>query len=305
MATKLQDAFTDANGTSLDLHTMDVGAGWLEHNGDFDIQGNEANAVIQELHVATADAGVADCTLDVDVKHPASADQQTNGFVFRFSDTNNLWLLVLNPFDTVDELQLYDKQAGTFTLRASASFVHTTGVFYALQAVLSGNSITGTVNGGSTVSFTSAFNATATRHGIRGNATAGVRWDNFLCTTGGATVLGAAALAGAGGLTPAGVSSAAGAASANAAATLASSAVRTASCAAAPAGSATMVPAAARISAGLLALAASATLGVRLDAFATPAGAVFLVPVETRRFVVAAENGTFAVPVEDRTFRVN
>src|SRR5438067_74541 len=59
----LYDTFTDADGTGLPSHTMDVGGGWTNRNGTWDVQSNKAHCATDSgsgQNVADADAGRGD-----------------------------------------------------------------------------------------------------------------------------------------------------------------------------------------------------------------------------------------------------
>lgn len=173
--TLLLDTFTDTNGDRISTqHTMDVGAGWTEHSGDFIIQTNRAKLdVVGGEGVATADAGKSDVTVTVTV-NSANVNNVT-GIAGRLSDTSNLWLI---GFST-GVYRILEKVANSYTARASAVVVVISGVDYALAATFAGANISATLDGANAISYGSATsNQTVKRFGIRGG-TIGDLWDNF------------------------------------------------------------------------------------------------------------------------------
>lgn len=162
--------FTGANGDPLP-------SGLTAQNGTFEIFNNSLRATNPNpsgpLWVCTQ-ASLADATT-IAVVNCAGTTSNTTGVCFRYSDNNNLWMAVINGFD--GELVLFDRQSGTFTNRDSyaiPSFNASTN--YEVKVVTSGNDIEVYLDGVLRISFTSAFNNTATESGLRfGNNTHEVR----------------------------------------------------------------------------------------------------------------------------------
>lgn len=175
---RLQDVFTDPNGTSLNVHTPTVGGPWVESLGDFDIQSNRANVVSLSggTAIAQCQCNVADMTITLDV---IPADTYAfDGVLFRFTDTNNYWFA--RWMHQVNRLEIYEFNAGVATLRASAALVPgSAGQPYSLTLVASGETVTLTVLGTSCSYASATFNKTATRHGLRARTVSG-RYDNIL-----------------------------------------------------------------------------------------------------------------------------
>ena len=167
MAIIIQDAFTDTNGTGLASHTISptntVGAAWTVPSGTVDIQSNRARATtVAGYGWGILDSSHADGTISVVVRRE---DTDELYLVFRYTDTSNWWGLAWNSADST--VRLYKVVGGS----ASEPFGSTTKTFtintdYTMQVVLSGNSISATIDGGSTLGGSDSFNASATRHGF-------------------------------------------------------------------------------------------------------------------------------------------
>lgn len=176
--TLLSDTFTDANGTALAAHVMDVGPGWTAVNGTATIQNNKAQAATGNAHY-TSDSGKSDVTVAGVLNLPAGAGAN-DGLVARGSDGNNYWRLTINAGASM--FKLTEVVAGALADRASTSVTVTTGTDYTLSLQCSGQTMTGTLNGGNSISYGSAAsNQTVTKHGIR-SPDAGTTTDNFLVT---------------------------------------------------------------------------------------------------------------------------
>jgi hypothetical protein len=180
----LKDTFTDSNGTALHLHAMDVGAGWTEQNGTWQIQSNAAqrtNAAAAPGNVATANAGNANVTISLTINFAASDE---GGIIARFQDISNFWLFDMEP-DGPNGYSIMERSSGSWITRASGSFTFSLSTNYTIQLVCSGTTLTGTINGGNTLSYASASDfQTATLHGIRfGNSNSLANFiDNFQVT---------------------------------------------------------------------------------------------------------------------------
>jgi hypothetical protein len=157
------DTFTDANGVSLDAHTPNKGSPWVEISGNFDIQSNRANTVSKPgspvFASAVVQTGISDCTVSA-IFIPGTGNPV--GIIVRQSDVNNFLCLVFS----LTTLYILRVQAGGGTILASGAITASAGVGAALEVTLSGTSISVTFDGTVTLSTTSSFNQTATKHGI-------------------------------------------------------------------------------------------------------------------------------------------
>lgn len=182
--TLISDAFTDTDGTNLSAHSISPtntpATSWSILSGAFDINSNRARQTGTGTIVAVVDAGQADVTISCVLRMLSTSDSPA--IAFRCSDASNFWIATLVGGATFD---LYEYNAATLTQRATTPFVHTINTNYTLQVVLSGTSITATVDGGNQITYGSAtFNQTATKHGLRSNNGSAneMLWDSFTIT---------------------------------------------------------------------------------------------------------------------------
>jgi hypothetical protein len=174
VAVLAQDSFTDANGTSLSSHRMDVGGGWTQQASAGTagvIQGNQAllgqNGASGNV-IYTTPTSYANVTLAVTIDLPSAGNNSLSdaGLVFRFQDANNY------SFVTVGSggMAVYEKSGGSFTQRAAAGFTVSLDTNYTIVAVVSGATVRASVNGGNVLTYGSlAVNPTGTTHGLRYN----------------------------------------------------------------------------------------------------------------------------------------
>lgn len=175
------DTFTAADGTGLGAHTMDVGAGWTELNGRWEIQSGRAASLGAPPGVphwvALAEAGAADVEVRVVVR---PAGDSNCGIVVRASDADNFWsveLLVLSPGTA--ELRLYERNSGTWVLRAVAFDVAAAPDRDSTLTVTAvGTTITGRAGDREVTYDAAAHNRTATQHGLRADKL-DCRFDDF------------------------------------------------------------------------------------------------------------------------------
>lgn len=177
----LFDTFTDPNGTTLTAHTMDIGPGWAVTAGtdaNVTIQANRAFCGSATVEVRTADAGAADVTITGTLNVAGTSASILAALVGRCTDGNNFWQLALYN----DGFYLFEVNAGVVTQRGFVAKVWTANTDYAFSWTMVGNDHTCTVDGGSTITFSSAVHAAATRHGIRliSDSILAQRLDTFL-----------------------------------------------------------------------------------------------------------------------------
>ena len=175
------DTFSGVDGVNLTAHAPDidtVGGGWLAYIGTIALLSNKAapaNAMFR--HTYGINAGVADCIISSDLTYDSAADRAA-AIVTRLSNANNLWVMTLY----VNNIYLMDKNAGVFTTRAIVAKPMVNGTTYTCTLTVNGTSIVGNV-GGTAISFVSAFNQAATRHGLElvtlGGTRGNLRADNF------------------------------------------------------------------------------------------------------------------------------
>jgi len=165
------DTFTDVNGTNITAHTPDVGGSATVLSGTLNIQSNQINAVSNTGGEASVVyTAPSDGLFEVITKQAIGSD----GIRFRSVDVNNTWLA--RAAGTSGLLELYDRQAGTWTLRASVAI--TKAIDGKITVITDGPTITAFYNDTQTITFTSALYQTAT---IAGPYTdfVGNKLDNF------------------------------------------------------------------------------------------------------------------------------
>lgn len=174
--------FTGANDVALTAYTPDKGGGWTANTGTFKIA---SNAIVPNSNgdgdLSTC-AGLADGTLTcLMTPFDAAATASIPGLVFRFTDTSNYWLFQLDSRQNL--VQLYQRVAGVFTLRAEYTLTLDSGTAYAVKIILRGNTITTLVNYANESTYVSSFNSTAARIGIRlgksSTPATTCSWDSF------------------------------------------------------------------------------------------------------------------------------
>lgn len=176
------DNFTDTNATALSAHsiapTNTPATSWTNDEGTLEIQSNKARPSADTgVRSSSVNAAVADCTITVVVRRGNLGD---GGIKFRQQDSANYW--IADFLSSTNTFKLYEKNAGTYTERASTAITFTVNTDYTMQVVLSGNSIIATLNGGDTISFTSSSFASQTKHGLwvsLGSDGTDFTWDSF------------------------------------------------------------------------------------------------------------------------------
>jgi hypothetical protein len=175
------DQFTDTDATALQSHTIaptnTPGASWgVENALKWTIQSNRANGA-NGAGSAFADAGQADVTVTCDVYPDTSS---YDGIIARYSNSTNFWLLTVRS--DLSEFSIYEFSTGNGVVqRATTTVSITAGTKYTLALVVSGTSLSGTINGGHQITYTSSVNQTNTKHGLRGG-TGAPTFDNFQVT---------------------------------------------------------------------------------------------------------------------------
>jgi hypothetical protein len=162
------DHFTDADGTGLPSHTMDIGPGWTRFEGtganQMAIQTNKVES-FQDAGAGYSyqtESGLADCVIAVATVFGSTTYCK---IIFRYVNATNYWMLSVNSLSGTGNVELIKVVAGANTTVSTANLSITlgTGVFWTLT--LSGTSISASVDTAN-VSTTDAFNQSATKHGI-------------------------------------------------------------------------------------------------------------------------------------------
>ena len=123
---------------------------------------------------AVIDAGIADGVVETTINF-ITAD---TGILVRNSDGSNYLRIVLFG----NSLQLKKTEAAATTTLASKSATFVLGRTYKMRAVLSGPTITVSIDGTVMATFTTSFNLQATRFGLLTSNTGVRQWDRFTVT---------------------------------------------------------------------------------------------------------------------------
>jgi hypothetical protein len=156
---------TDSAST---MGNLDTGQTWVPNSGTWGIASNkayEAGAAPSQT-TTVFESGVSDCSVEV-----TFSTFDDSGLCFRSSDdSNNIITNATNVFKRV---------AGGFT---SLAVMSTFGTGDVMKITGSGSGITVDLNGSGVAGFSESFNNTATKHGLRQNATTNGRFDDFSVT---------------------------------------------------------------------------------------------------------------------------
>jgi hypothetical protein len=162
------DTLTDADGTALTAHTMDLGGGWttITANGvTATIQGNRGRLVQSSggNSQALCNPGTPTATIQA-IVNCATAGEDF-GLVARVTDADNKWMVHLDL--TTNTAYVYEVVGGSTTQRASGSFGGSANTDYAMALSVGGSNIVFSINGAQIVSFNSmSTGLTATKVGI-------------------------------------------------------------------------------------------------------------------------------------------
>lgn len=181
----IEDAFTDANGTNLTAHTIaptnDPSATWVNIGGAITIESNKASTTPAAIINYQLESGESDCIIEATIQK--TAGNVDGGIMFRYVDDANYWIAdFLSLSGTV---KIYEKTGGSFTERASISKTFSASTDYVMRVELSGDDITVTIDGGSSINYSSSVGATRTKHGFWTSGAGGVTitWDDFKIST--------------------------------------------------------------------------------------------------------------------------
>ncbi len=163
------DNFTAADGTNLNGRTPSPtntpGNNWAQGSGSWAAQSNRARAGTNGINILALDCETGDGTITVTVRRNATSSDQA--VFFRGVDASNFWIADLRASDNT--FKLFKCVSGSYTAPGGTDSVSKTfsaNTDYVLQVILNGNSISATVDGGSALSVTDSFAATATVHGL-------------------------------------------------------------------------------------------------------------------------------------------
>lgn len=184
--TYLSDTFTDTTGTHLNVHTMDIGAGWTEQGASsWTISSNQAVQATSTsaTFMATADAGHADVTAQVTITFASTSRGQAD-LISHFQDTQNMWRLRADTSNA--NTTLYEVGAGIASARATVAGQPALGSTHTLKCVWSGANVTIYYDSNSTAFSTDGQFTSLTVVGMsefRSGVINSNQFDNFLVTS--------------------------------------------------------------------------------------------------------------------------
>ncbi len=183
IVTLILDQFTDTNGTALASHTIaptnTPATSWTVDVGTFDVTSNEGRctAAVGFNAMAVVDAGVTDCTVTSKIKAGSSG-----GVLVRYQDATHYWRIGFSTFSNPDSFFITEYNAGNTTRASTTGVGNLSGsTFYTLSIVLLGTSITATLDGGNSITYSSSLFQAATKHGVHGDSA--FTFDDFTITT--------------------------------------------------------------------------------------------------------------------------
>jgi len=163
----IHDQFTDTNGVHLHDHAVSPvnvpSATWTDVESVATIQSNRAYCSAATVQTCYLDTGIADALIEASVSTVAAAHYYS-GILFRCTDSTHNWRARINynslSFDIVEV-------NGSLTVRASAYVGYSGGVEYPISVTFSGQNISATFSGTTTITYNSAtMNQTVTKHGV-------------------------------------------------------------------------------------------------------------------------------------------
>lgn len=166
----LQDSFTDTDNLDLPSHTPDIapsGSTW--NNPNLKIYNNEVHINYSDRPLTIIQSAISDCTISIRCSYDPNGNNSTtsefrSGIIARYSDGGNFWRIAFNP---LANFSIYEIKASFAVLRSSASFSSSAGIFHTVRAVLSGASISATLDTLYPIAYHLAtHNQTATKHGF-------------------------------------------------------------------------------------------------------------------------------------------
>lgn len=180
-----KDTFIDTNGTDIASHTMDVGAGWTEQIGTFNIQSNAAQPNTmgshgtQTLALATF-SGSAVGTIKCDLTSFKSGASESQPFIVIGYSSINGYLAVGIVGTTVG---LYFENFGNDQLLAMSPTAVTPGTPSTIEVTMTISTVTFTVDGGPPTVLNESLSTVMGLRAISVGSPAGkCSFDNLLVT---------------------------------------------------------------------------------------------------------------------------
>jgi hypothetical protein len=192
------DSFDRADSTSTLDPPSDGGSGYATFGTTWGVTSSRAYDVSAAGGVAHLEASSANCEVGATLQDMTGARA---GVVGRLVDSGNYWHA--EALADASLARLWRRQASSDNLEASPSVAWASGDVIKLR--MDGDDITVYKNDTSVITFSSSFNNTATKWGIRSSATGSPRWDDLYVTDLDAAAGGGAARLVNGGLVNAGL----------------------------------------------------------------------------------------------------
>lgn len=159
------DSFSDPDGTLIENHIPDiapVGSSWI---GGQIIKDNTAQSTYDTISVI--ETGLYDAiitaVLQVD-SYAAGVHTRQTGLIVRWTDASNFFRINVVPYNNSFYFLTYN--GGVASVGASVNVNIEYGSVHTIRVVLSGMTITATLDGGNEITNSTAHNQTATMHGI-------------------------------------------------------------------------------------------------------------------------------------------
>jgi hypothetical protein len=164
------DQFTAADGTNLSgkapSHTTN-GVTWTQIHGTADIQSNREHGITssgtygETMHVV--ESGLGDCEIDVVLNGGNVAGAMSVGIVFRYINATN-WLACQI---TAAKVAIFKVEGDAYSELMKKDQAFSKSADHTLKITLDGAHLTALVDGVHSITVDSAFNQTATKHGVR------------------------------------------------------------------------------------------------------------------------------------------
>jgi len=162
----LRDTFTDGNAASLDAHTPETGPPWIEDNGNWDIQSNQANRVSggSSPGAAVASAGVGRSDIELSIQATGILDTAALGAVLRMVDKQNGYIIMIA--DHVNKFYLIKREGGANSTLQEANATINPATPYTIRSISLGNMLYAILDETTELSANHSFNNTATKIGL-------------------------------------------------------------------------------------------------------------------------------------------
>jgi hypothetical protein len=158
------DTFQDSNGTALTSHTPNLGPAWT------DDKSGDANLKIQGNQAAKTASGITGNTIQIDRATDFSASIDWIPTAAELSNSYEIFMILrvdssgTNRYEIVlqgnGNFEIDTLFGATFTARTNVSIgALQAGVRYTIKASWSGNTVTCTVNGANTLTYTDSTNS--------------------------------------------------------------------------------------------------------------------------------------------------